>query len=197
MLHAAGVPVPTRVFAQGWITKNGKKLSKTTGNVIDPVALVERYGPDAVRYFLLREGAFGQDWDFTDAAFVGRYNADLANDLGNLVSRALTMVARYCDGKVPPRSAPAERPAAVASPSSTRSVERPRTAWPQGARPLRGARLRGALARSGAGSAQLNQAIVQVAPWEWRRTRRAAASSTPSCTGCSRASGSWPCSSRR
>ncbi len=105
ILHAAGVPVPTREFAQGFITREGRKLSKTTGNVIDPIALVERLGPDAARYFLLREAAYGADWDFTDQAFVSRYNADLANDLGNLVSRALTMVARYCDGKLPPRPA--------------------------------------------------------------------------------------------
>ena len=105
ILHAAGVPVPTREFAQGFITREGRKLSKSTGNVIDPVALVERLGSDAARYFLLREAAYGADWDFTDAAYVARYNADLANDLGNLVSRALTMVARYCDGKVPARPA--------------------------------------------------------------------------------------------
>ena len=108
ILHAASVPVPTREFAQGFITRDGRKLSKTTGNVIDPVALVERLGPDAARYFLLREAPYGADWDFTEPAFVTRYNADLANDLGNLVSRALTMAARYCDGKVP-----AGRPAAV------------------------------------------------------------------------------------
>jgi methionyl-tRNA synthetase len=105
LLHAAGLPAPNRLFAQGFITKDGRKLSKTTGNVIDPEELVERLGPDAVRYFLLREGVYGQDWDYTDAAFVGRYNADLANDLGNLASRALTMVARYCEGKVPARPA--------------------------------------------------------------------------------------------
>jgi methionyl-tRNA synthetase len=103
ILDAAGVLPPNREFAQGFITKDGRKLSKTTGNVIDPIALVERLGPDAARYFLLREAPYGADWDFTDAAFVGRYNADLANDLGNLVSRALTMAARYCDGKVPAR----------------------------------------------------------------------------------------------
>ena len=103
MLRAAGVPAPTRVFAHGWLTKGGKKLSKTTGNIIDPDALIDRYGTDAFRYFFLREGSFGQDWDFTEDAFVRRYNSDLANDFGNLVSRALTMVARYCDGKVPGR----------------------------------------------------------------------------------------------
>jgi methionyl-tRNA synthetase len=103
ILYAAGVPVPTREFGQGFITRDGRRLSKSTGNIIDPVALVERLGPDAARYFLLREAAYGADWDFTDAAFVARYNADLANDLGNLVSRALTMVARYCDGNVPQR----------------------------------------------------------------------------------------------
>jgi methionyl-tRNA synthetase len=105
MLKAAGVKTPSRVFAHGHLTKNGKKLSKSTGNVIDPGALLDWLGVDAFRYFFLREGSFDQDWDFTEAAYQNRYNADLANDLGNLVSRALTMVTRYCDGKVPPKPA--------------------------------------------------------------------------------------------
>lgn len=106
ILKAAGLPVPTRLYAHGWLTKDGKKLSKTTGNTIDPDALIDAYGADAVRYFLLREGSFGQDWDFTDAALLKRYNSDLANDLGNLVSRTLTMVANYCGGRVPERHQP-------------------------------------------------------------------------------------------
>jgi methionyl-tRNA synthetase len=109
MLKAAGLPAPNRVFAHGWLTKGGEKLSKTRGIIIDPDKLIGQYGVDAVRYFFLREGSFGQDWDFTEAAFLNRYNADLANDLGNLVSRALTMAAKYCEGKVPPK--PVDEPA--------------------------------------------------------------------------------------
>jgi methionyl-tRNA synthetase len=107
LLEAAGVPTPTREFGQGFITKDGRKLSKTTGNVIDPDQLVRDFGADAVRYILLREGVYGQDWDFTADSFVTRFNADLANDLGNLVSRALTMVRNYCDGRIPPAAPPA------------------------------------------------------------------------------------------
>lgn len=104
MLMSVGLPIPRLVFAHGWLTKDGQKLSKTTGNIIDPFDLVERFGSDAVRYFFLREGAFGADWDYTDQAFIRRYNADLANDFGNLLNRTLQMVVRYFDGVVPPPS---------------------------------------------------------------------------------------------
>jgi methionyl-tRNA synthetase len=168
ILYAAGVPVPTREFAQGFITRDGRRLSKSTGNIIDPVALVERLGPDAARYFLLREAAYGSDWDFTDAAFVARYNADLANDLGNLVSRALTMVARYCDGKVPSRwQAPVSGGGAVDFTEAFATS----VGAPSGDRADRVLALYEELDFSGALSevwswiGQLNQAIVLVEPW--------------------------------
>jgi methionyl-tRNA synthetase len=168
ILYAAGVPVPTREFGQGFITRDGRRLSKTTGNVIDPVALVERLGPDAARYFLLREASYGSDWDFTDAAFVARYNADLANDLGNLVSRALTMVARYCDGKVPGRWQ-----AKVAGGGAVDFTEgfASSVGAPTGGRADKALAhyeeldFSGALAEVWSWISQLNQAIVLVEPW--------------------------------
>ncbi len=101
MLMSVGLPVPRMVFAHGWLTKDGQKLSKTTGNIIDPFDLVQRFGSDAVRYHFLREGAFGADWDYTEDAFIRRYNADLANDFGNLLNRTVSMVGRYFGGAVP------------------------------------------------------------------------------------------------
>jgi methionyl-tRNA synthetase len=95
LLLSAGLPLPKRVFAHGWLTKDGQKISKTTGNVIDPAALAAEFGSDAVRYYFLRQFAFGADGDFSRASFIARYNADLANDFGNLVQRATTLAARY------------------------------------------------------------------------------------------------------
>jgi methionyl-tRNA synthetase len=101
LLKAAGLEPPRRVFAHGWWTNEGQKISKSVGNVIDPKDLVERYGLDAVRYFMLREVPFGQDGDFSHKAMVGRINGDLANDFGNLAQRVLSMIRRYCDGRIP------------------------------------------------------------------------------------------------
>jgi methionyl-tRNA synthetase len=100
-LLAAGVEPPKRVFAHGWWTNEGQKISKSLGNVIDPYDLVERYGRDQMRYFLLREVPFGNDGDFSHTAMIQRTNADLANGIGNLAQRTLTLINRNCDGAVP------------------------------------------------------------------------------------------------
>ncbi|MBM3488100.1 MAG: methionine--tRNA ligase [Alphaproteobacteria bacterium] len=100
-LMGAGLAPPRRVFAHGWWTNEGQKISKSVGNIIDPLDIVARYGIDQVRYFLLREVPFGNDGDFSHRAIVGRINGDLANDLGNLCQRALSMIGRYCDGVLP------------------------------------------------------------------------------------------------
>jgi methionyl-tRNA synthetase len=113
LLMAAELPPPARVFAHGWWTNEGRKISKSVGNVIDPKSLVEHYGLDAVRYFMLREVPFGQDGDFSHRAMVGRINGDLANDFGNLAQRVLSMIGRYCNGRVPIPSGFAEIDAAL------------------------------------------------------------------------------------
>jgi len=100
-LMSAGLEPPRRVFAHGWWTNEGQKISKSIGNVIDPHALVGEYGLDQVRYFLLREVPFGNDGDFSHRAMVGRCNGDLANDFGNLAQRVLSMIAKNCGGTVP------------------------------------------------------------------------------------------------
>jgi len=94
LLLSAGLPLPRRVFAHGWLTKDSHKISKTTGNVIDPLALTLDFGSDAVRYYFLRAIPFGQDGDYQHTGFVARYNADLANDFGNLVQRATRLANR-------------------------------------------------------------------------------------------------------
>lgn len=104
ILMALDLPLPRTIFAHGWWTVNGEKMSKSRGNVVDPVATTDKVGADAFRYFLLREVPFGQDGDFSHEAFVGRINSDLANGLGNLLSRTLTLVARCSGGAVPPPS---------------------------------------------------------------------------------------------
>ncbi|MEK6742306.1 MAG: methionine--tRNA ligase [Nitrospirota bacterium] len=101
MLMAVGLPLPGNIFAHGWWTRDGKKMSKSVGNVVDPNVIVDTYGPDAFRYFVLREVPFGLDGDFSTETFITRFNTELANDLGNLLSRVMTMVGKYFDGKVP------------------------------------------------------------------------------------------------
>ena len=94
LLLSAGLPLPKQVFAHGWLTKDGQKISKTTGNTVDPSALADEFGSDAVRYYLLRSTPFGQDGDYTRQSFLRLYNAELANAFGNLVQRATALASR-------------------------------------------------------------------------------------------------------
>jgi methionyl-tRNA synthetase len=100
-LMAAGLPVPKRIFAHGWWTVEGAKMSKSVGNVVDPFDLVAKYGLDPVRFFLLREVPFGNDGDFSDKTLISRMNVELANDLGNLAQRTLSQIAKNCGGRLP------------------------------------------------------------------------------------------------
>jgi methionyl-tRNA synthetase len=101
MLHAAGVPLPKQILAHGWWQKEGAKISKTTGNIIDPIAVIDEWGLDAFRFYVVRELDIGPDGNWTDAGFKARYQAELANGLGNLVNRSLSMLKRYRNGVVP------------------------------------------------------------------------------------------------
>ena len=100
MLMALGLELPKQVFGHGWLLVDGGKMSKSKGNVVDPVVLVNMFGADAVRYYLLREIPFGSDGLFNNEIFIKKVNTDLANDLGNLLSRTIAMVYKYFDGVI-------------------------------------------------------------------------------------------------
>ena len=100
-LMSAGLPLPERVFAHGFLFNKGEKMSKSVGNVVDPFEMVKEYGLDQVRFFFMREVPFGNDGSYSHEAIVGRMNTDLANNFGNLAQRSLSMIAKNCDGKVP------------------------------------------------------------------------------------------------
>jgi methionyl-tRNA synthetase len=113
MLHALGLPPPHAIRAHGWWNFEGTKMSKSLGNVVRPLDLAERYGADAVRYFLVRDAVLDRDAEFSEPRFAARYQGDLANDLGNLLHRLTHMVGRYCDGRVPAAGKGTEEEAAL------------------------------------------------------------------------------------
>lgn len=158
MLMAADLPLPGHIFAHGFINLNGERLSKTTGNVVDPIAFAGLYGNDAMRYYLLAETPFGQDGNLAPGPFVKRVNSDLANDMGNLLHRSLTMIERFADGIVPEPPDREDVPSVLA-PTWQESLRAYHRAWEQ-------------LAPNDAAEALLttvkraNKYIDEAAPWK-------------------------------
>jgi methionyl-tRNA synthetase len=158
MLQAAGLPLPRSILAHGWWSINGAKMSKSTGNFVDPIEFVDRYGVDALRYFLMREMSVGQDSDFSLEQFLTRYTSELANNLGNLVNRTLNMTNRFAGGVIP-AAATEEQPEATL-----------RTLWEQTRDDViglcEGFQFHVALERTFAFITATNAYIEQRAPWK-------------------------------
>lgn len=161
-LMSAGLAPPRRVFAHGWWTHEGEKISKSVGNVIDPLQLIEQYGVDPVRYFMLREVPFGNDGDFSHSAMVGRMNGDLANDLGNLCQRVLSMIQAGGGGVVPP---PSDRTAADLG-----LLAAAEDALPRARAAVHDQRLHAALAEIWGVIGDANRYVDSQAPWSLRKT---------------------------
>jgi methionyl-tRNA synthetase len=157
MLMAAEIELPRCVFGHGFIYQRGEKMSKSLGNIVNPVDVVETTGADALRYFLLREIVFGNDGDFTWEAFIGRYNADLANDLGNLTKRTTDMTAKFLEGGVPAGAGATDRTGLAAFAVDVR--ERAVAAY-------RDCDLSGALSAIWDLVRRANQAVQEAKPWE-------------------------------
>jgi methionyl-tRNA synthetase len=122
MLKVMGLPLPKQILVHGWWQKDGAKISKSTGNIVDPVAVIDEWGLDAFRFYVLRELDIGPDGNWTDAGFKARYQAELANGLGNLVNRSLSMLKRYREGKIPARSDELEKEVAQVIASTLASL---------------------------------------------------------------------------
>ncbi|PYS95373.1 MAG: methionine--tRNA ligase [Acidobacteria bacterium] len=157
-LLSADEALPKRVVAHGWWLRDSAKISKSRGGVVDPLPLIEAFGVDALRYFLLREMVFGQDANYSDEAFIERVNTDLANDLGNLISRTLKMIEDYCGGKVP-RTDPRFR---GDEPLKTAA----RDAWAAYVKDFEGLDFSSGLSRVSDYVGALNRFIVQNEPWK-------------------------------
>src|SRR5947209_7668937 len=164
-LMSAGIDVPRRIFSHGFLFNRGEKMSKSVGNVIDPFALADAYGRDQVRYFFLREVPFGQDGNYSHDAIVHRINADLANDLGNLAQRCLSMIARNGEGVLPAPGplAPAERALLAAADGL---IEQARAA-------MRDQQVHQLLNAVWAVVGEANRTFAAAAPWALAKTDRA------------------------
>ena len=127
-LMSAGLPVPKQIVVHGFLFSRGEKMSKSVGNVVSPSDLVRSYGVDQTRYFFLREVPFGQDGNYSHEAIVNRINADLANDLGNLAQRSLSMIAKNCGGKVPVCGPLSEADSEILAAADAHSCRGPRRA---------------------------------------------------------------------
>ncbi|GIL00618.1 MAG: methionine--tRNA ligase [Alphaproteobacteria bacterium] len=161
-LMSAGLAVPKRVFGHGFLFNRGEKMSKSVGNVVDPFAMARAYGVDQMRYFFLREVPFGQDGNYSHEAIVGRINADLANDLGNLAQRSLSMIAKNCDGKVPARAEP--------SPADRAILAAAYAILPEARRHIDGQQIHRYLDAAWAVVAEANRYFAGEAPWALRKT---------------------------
>jgi methionyl-tRNA synthetase len=161
-LMSAKLALPKQVFGHGFLLNRGEKMSKSVGNVTDPMELVDRFGVDALRYFFLREVSFGQDGSYSEDAIVTRCNADLANNLGNLAQRCLSIVAKNCDGKVPPAGARTEADEALLA-----SVTAAEAGLHEAMRDLA---IHNALEAVWSAARDANQYFADAAPWSVRKT---------------------------
>ena len=166
MLLSAGLPLPRSVAVHGFMTLDGQRISKTTGNIVDPVEVVQQYGADALRFYLMRDISFERDGDFTQANLIQRYNSDLANDLGNLLNRTVSMIGRYFEGVAP------EPPAEEVEGGDERDAELRRVAEEAGALTAAGIErwdFDGALDGTWALVRRANQYIDENEPWKLAR----------------------------
>ncbi len=154
MLMALGIPLPTKVFAHGWWTVEGTKMSKSLGNVVNPHEMAERYTTDAFRYFLLREVPFGADGDFSEKALLGRYNSELANNLGNLMQRTSTLLLKHFDGAIPEINTP------------SLLIENPKALWDQVERSYNELEFGAVLETAYGIMVKTNKYIDEQAPWK-------------------------------
>ncbi|RLQ87866.1 methionine--tRNA ligase [Notoacmeibacter ruber] len=160
-LMSAGVELPRRVYAHGFLLNKGEKMSKSVGNVVDPFNLVEAYGRDQLRYFLMRETVFGQDGSYSHEAIVARINADLANDLGNLAQRSLSMIGKNCASAVPKRG--------DLTPADTAMLERARSALKEAREAMAHQRIHAALVAVFGAVSEANRYFAAQEPWALKK----------------------------